>query len=120
MKEIKARMTTRDFTILKSHTITFIHQLLHKASGKDLRVKVCITIFKQPVPWFDSDLSLDFPCLGLGNLAVFQPSSFLLVAWQLGTERVLQPNDLFTYFTMNGVKISIRIEKKAAVFRLKE
>ncbi|GAA52390.1 hypothetical protein CLF_107977 [Clonorchis sinensis] len=30
---------------------------------------------------------------GLGNLAVFQPSCFLLVAWQLGTERVLQLND---------------------------
>ncbi|KAG5452653.1 hypothetical protein CSKR_114424, partial [Clonorchis sinensis] len=32
-------------------------------------------------------LPLDFPCLGLGNLAVSQPSCFLWVAWQLGTER---------------------------------
>ncbi|GAA49028.1 hypothetical protein CLF_102396 [Clonorchis sinensis] len=30
---------------------------------------------------------------GLGNLAVSQPSCFLRVAWQLGTERVLQPNE---------------------------
>ncbi|KAG5449710.1 hypothetical protein CSKR_103085 [Clonorchis sinensis] len=30
------------------------------------------------------------PCLGLGNLAVSQPSCFLRVAWQLGTGRVLQ------------------------------
>ncbi|KAG5441132.1 hypothetical protein CSKR_102768, partial [Clonorchis sinensis] len=32
------------------------------------------------------------PCLGFDNLEVFQPSCFLLVAWQLGTERVLQKN----------------------------
>ncbi|KER23739.1 hypothetical protein T265_08430 [Opisthorchis viverrini] len=38
-------------------------------------------------------LPLEFPCLGLGNLAVSQPSCFLHVAWQLGTERVLQLND---------------------------
>ncbi|KER27673.1 LOW QUALITY PROTEIN: hypothetical protein T265_13747, partial [Opisthorchis viverrini] len=31
-------------------------------------------------------LSLVFLCLGLGNLAVSQPSSLLRVAWQLGTE----------------------------------
>ncbi|GAA49996.1 RNA-binding protein 39 [Clonorchis sinensis] len=31
----------------------------------------------------------------LGNLAVSQPSCFLRVAWQLGTERVLQLNDFF-------------------------
>ncbi|KAG5443000.1 hypothetical protein CSKR_107177 [Clonorchis sinensis] len=37
-------------------------------------------------------LPLDFPCLALGNLAVFQPSCNLRVAWQLGTERVLQLN----------------------------
>ncbi|KAG5453162.1 hypothetical protein CSKR_106990, partial [Clonorchis sinensis] len=30
----------------------------------------------------------------LGNLAVSQSSFFLLVAWQLGTERVLQPKDV--------------------------
>ncbi|KAG5452249.1 hypothetical protein CSKR_106883 [Clonorchis sinensis] len=35
-------------------------------------------------------LPLDFPCLGLGNLAVSQPSCNLRVAWQLGTQRVLQ------------------------------
>ncbi|KAG5453182.1 hypothetical protein CSKR_112744, partial [Clonorchis sinensis] len=29
------------------------------------------------------------PCLGLGNLAIAQPSCFPRVAWQLGTERVL-------------------------------
>ncbi|KAG5446506.1 Glutamine-dependent NAD(+) synthetase [Clonorchis sinensis] len=40
-------------------------------------------------------LPLDFPCLGLGNLAVSQPSCFLRMAWQLGTERVLQLNDFF-------------------------
>ncbi|KAG5442903.1 hypothetical protein CSKR_107392 [Clonorchis sinensis] len=40
-------------------------------------------------------LPLDFPCLGLGNLAVSQPSCFLRVAWQLGTERVLQLNSQF-------------------------
>ncbi|KAG5454317.1 hypothetical protein CSKR_201970 [Clonorchis sinensis] len=33
---------------------------------------------------------------GLGNLAVSQPSCFLRVAWQLGTERVLQLNDFST------------------------
>ncbi|KAG5452974.1 hypothetical protein CSKR_111789 [Clonorchis sinensis] len=35
-------------------------------------------------------LPLDSPCLGLGNLAAFQPSCFPRMAWQLGTERVLQ------------------------------
>ncbi|KAG5442495.1 hypothetical protein CSKR_113255 [Clonorchis sinensis] len=43
-------------------------------------------------------LPLDFPCLGLGNLAVSQPSCFIRVAWQLATERVLQLND-YHYFT---------------------
>ncbi|KAG5452674.1 hypothetical protein CSKR_109682 [Clonorchis sinensis] len=38
-------------------------------------------------------LLLDFPCLGLGNLAVSQPSCLPRVAWQLGTGRVLQLND---------------------------
>ncbi|KAG5440943.1 hypothetical protein CSKR_114471 [Clonorchis sinensis] len=38
-------------------------------------------------------LPLDFPCLGLGNLVVSQLSCLLLVAWQLGTEKVLQLND---------------------------
>ncbi|KER24068.1 hypothetical protein T265_14499, partial [Opisthorchis viverrini] len=35
----------------------------------------------------------DFPCLGLGNLAVSQPPCFLWIAWQLSTERVLRLND---------------------------
>ncbi|KAG5452493.1 hypothetical protein CSKR_103290 [Clonorchis sinensis] len=38
-------------------------------------------------------LPLDFPSLVFGNLAVSQPSCFHWVAWQLGTERVLQLND---------------------------
>ncbi|KAG5443605.1 hypothetical protein CSKR_102504 [Clonorchis sinensis] len=37
----------------------------------------------------------DFPCLGLGNLTVSQPSCFPRVAWRLGTERVLRPNSFF-------------------------
>ncbi|KER18856.1 hypothetical protein T265_12126 [Opisthorchis viverrini] len=37
-------------------------------------------------------LHFNFPCLGLGDLAVSQPSCFLQVAWQLGTGRVLEPN----------------------------
>ncbi|KER30902.1 hypothetical protein T265_13072, partial [Opisthorchis viverrini] len=37
-------------------------------------------------------LHLDFLCLGLGNMAVSQPSCFLRVAWELGTERVLELN----------------------------
>ncbi|KAG5453067.1 hypothetical protein CSKR_106233 [Clonorchis sinensis] len=40
-----------------------------------------------------SDVCLDFPCLGLGDLALSQPSCFILAAWQLGTERMLQLND---------------------------
>ncbi|KAG5453186.1 hypothetical protein CSKR_112747, partial [Clonorchis sinensis] len=36
---------------------------------------------------------LDCSCLGLGNLGVSQPSCFIRVAWQLGTETVLQLND---------------------------
>ncbi|KAG5448269.1 hypothetical protein CSKR_112112 [Clonorchis sinensis] len=40
-------------------------------------------------------LLLDLPCLGLDNLAVPQPSRFLLVAWQLGAERVVQLDDYF-------------------------
>ncbi|GAA55192.1 hypothetical protein CLF_107112 [Clonorchis sinensis] len=38
-------------------------------------------------------LPLDFLCLGLGNLAVSQPSCNPRVAWQLSIERVLQMND---------------------------
>ncbi|KAG5443088.1 hypothetical protein CSKR_113848 [Clonorchis sinensis] len=51
-------------------------------------------------PSFEPDLHLhpDFPCLGLGNLAVSQPSCFLLVAWQLGTERVLQLSNYYYYY----------------------
>ncbi|KER28768.1 hypothetical protein T265_04459 [Opisthorchis viverrini] len=36
---------------------------------------------------------LDFSCLGLGNLALAQPSCFRRVAQQLGTRRVLQPEE---------------------------
>ncbi|KER30218.1 hypothetical protein T265_03280 [Opisthorchis viverrini] len=42
-------------------------------------------------------LHRDFPCLGFGNLAVSQPSRFLLVTWQLGTERVLQLNAFLSF-----------------------
>ncbi|KAG5449834.1 hypothetical protein CSKR_109114 [Clonorchis sinensis] len=38
----------------------------------------------------------------LGNLAVSQPSCFLRAAWQLGTGRMLQLNDIF-YFYMRTV-----------------
>ncbi|KER28767.1 hypothetical protein T265_04460 [Opisthorchis viverrini] len=41
-------------------------------------------------------LPLDFPCLGLGNLVVSQPSC-LRVSWELGTESVLQLNELNQY-----------------------
>ncbi|KER31489.1 hypothetical protein T265_02262 [Opisthorchis viverrini] len=37
---------------------------------------------------------------GLGNLTVSQPSCFLWVAWQLGTGRVLQLNDLYFCLVM--------------------
>ncbi|GAA50525.1 vacuolar protein sorting-associated protein 26B [Clonorchis sinensis] len=43
---------------------------------------------------------------GLGNLAVSQPSCFLLVAWQLGTERVLQLNDPRILYLKNKYLIS--------------
>ncbi|KER29253.1 hypothetical protein T265_13410, partial [Opisthorchis viverrini] len=39
-------------------------------------------------------LPFDFPCQGLGNLVVSQSSYFLQVAWQLGTGRMLQLDDL--------------------------
>ncbi|KER27919.1 hypothetical protein T265_05124 [Opisthorchis viverrini] len=45
-------------------------------------------------------LPLDFPCPGLSNLAVFQPSCFLRVAWQLGSGRVLQLNGSFKMHQM--------------------
>ncbi|KER32163.1 hypothetical protein T265_12862, partial [Opisthorchis viverrini] len=48
-------------------------------------------------------LPLDSYCLGLGSLAVSQPSCSLRVAWQLGTERVLQLND-FDYAPSAGVR----------------
>ncbi|KAG5445494.1 hypothetical protein CSKR_100982, partial [Clonorchis sinensis] len=38
-------------------------------------------------------LPLAYPCLGLGQLVVSQPSYFLLAAWHLGIERMLQLND---------------------------
>ncbi|KAG5443665.1 hypothetical protein CSKR_102563 [Clonorchis sinensis] len=39
---------------------------------------------------------LDFTCQGLGNLAVFQPSFFLRVVWQIDPEKMPQLNDLFS------------------------
>ncbi|KAG5443175.1 hypothetical protein CSKR_108495 [Clonorchis sinensis] len=41
-------------------------------------------------------LHLDCSCPSLGNLAVSKPSWFFQVAWQLGTERVLQLNNRFS------------------------
>ncbi|KAG5442929.1 hypothetical protein CSKR_104773 [Clonorchis sinensis] len=41
-------------------------------------------------------LPLDFPCLGLDNLVVSQPSCFIRMAWELGTERMLQLNNVLT------------------------
>ncbi|KAG5450894.1 hypothetical protein CSKR_109268 [Clonorchis sinensis] len=43
-------------------------------------------------------LHIDFPCPGLSNLAIFQPSCFLRVACQLGTEKVLQLSDTILVF----------------------
>ncbi|KER33469.1 hypothetical protein T265_00586 [Opisthorchis viverrini] len=48
---------------------------------------------------------LDFPCLGLGNLAVSQPSCFFRMAWQLGTERVLQLNNYYYYYCEKREKL---------------
>ncbi|KER29961.1 hypothetical protein T265_03547 [Opisthorchis viverrini] len=45
-------------------------------------------------------LPLDFPCLGLGTLAVSQPSCFLWVVWQPGTEIVLQLNYYLLYMVL--------------------
>ncbi|KER22315.1 hypothetical protein T265_09559 [Opisthorchis viverrini] len=44
-------------------------------------------------------LQLDFSCQSLANLAVFETSCFPRVTWQLGTERVLQLNDLSYSFS---------------------
>ncbi|KAG5454193.1 hypothetical protein CSKR_111152 [Clonorchis sinensis] len=52
-------------------------------------------------------LPLDFPCLGLGNLAVSKPSCFRRVAWQLGTERVLQLNSFRLCVTTRSNKFQI-------------
>ncbi|KER23397.1 hypothetical protein T265_08721 [Opisthorchis viverrini] len=51
-------------------------------------------------------LPLDFPCLGLGNLAISQPSCFLRVAWQLGTGRVLQLRGFF-YNSFYSIRLSV-------------
>ncbi|KER23378.1 hypothetical protein T265_14650, partial [Opisthorchis viverrini] len=48
-------------------------------------------------------LPLDFPYIDLGNLAVSQPSCNLWVAWQLGTEKLLQLNDFFTCAILTDV-----------------
>ncbi|GAA57182.1 hypothetical protein CLF_112296 [Clonorchis sinensis] len=42
---------------------------------------------------------------GLGNLAVSHPSCFLRVAWQLGTDRVLQLNDTTTDLVIHRDKL---------------
>ncbi|KER24552.1 hypothetical protein T265_07819 [Opisthorchis viverrini] len=41
----------------------------------------------------------------LGDLAVSQPSCLLRVAWQLGTEGVLQLNDFFNPNTNNDLQL---------------
>ncbi|KER21882.1 hypothetical protein T265_14990, partial [Opisthorchis viverrini] len=52
-------------------------------------------------------LPLVLPCLGLCNLAISQPSCNLRVAWQLGTLRVRQRNDLLIHlFGMWGRRFS--------------
>ncbi|KER19633.1 hypothetical protein T265_11645 [Opisthorchis viverrini] len=61
-------------------------------------------------------LPLDFPRLDLGNLAVSQPSCNLRVAWQLGTERVLQLNEAYAasllIFLENGGETAQRLERE--------
>ncbi|KAG5446516.1 hypothetical protein CSKR_101480 [Clonorchis sinensis] len=42
-----------------------------------------VLVWTRPLP-------LDFSCLGLDNLAVSKASCFIRVAWQSGTEKVLQ------------------------------
>ncbi|KER28151.1 hypothetical protein T265_04981 [Opisthorchis viverrini] len=63
-------------------------------------------------------LPLDFPCLGLGNLAVSQPSCFLHVAWQLGTRRRLDLTviwqfvylgDPLSYTGGRGVRVTLTV-----------
>ncbi|KAG5442227.1 hypothetical protein CSKR_200184 [Clonorchis sinensis] len=44
---------------------------------------------------------LDCSCLGLGNLAVSQPSCLFLLAWQLGAERVLRLSDYLFILSYN-------------------
>ncbi|KAG5449455.1 Voltage-dependent P/Q-type calcium channel subunit alpha-1A [Clonorchis sinensis] len=65
---------------------------------------------------------LDFPCLGLGILAVTQSPCFLWVAWQLGTERVLQLNDFdfnrfLTMFMTSGSGVNLRTLRAVRVLR---
>ncbi|KER21505.1 hypothetical protein T265_10193 [Opisthorchis viverrini] len=57
--------------------------------------------------------SVDFPCLGLSNLAVSQPSCFLRVAWQLGTDRVLQLNDYYIIYL--GYDLDLKPKKDETV-----
>ncbi|KER24700.1 hypothetical protein T265_07700 [Opisthorchis viverrini] len=58
---------------------------------------------------------LDFPCLGLDNLAVSQPSCFLRVAWQLGTGKALQLNDFFFLFFLSVIHLTAL--KRPRMFR---
>ncbi|KAG5449112.1 hypothetical protein CSKR_100233 [Clonorchis sinensis] len=60
--------------------------ILTRASGRDgpsEREGETVQVVRARIYWPE----------GLGNLAVSQPSCFLRMAWQLGTERVLQLNN---------------------------
>ncbi|KER28550.1 hypothetical protein T265_13567, partial [Opisthorchis viverrini] len=59
-------------------------------NAPDLPIYQHITNFHQLQLFIRTRLS---KTSGLGNLAVTQPSCFLWVTWQLGTERMLQLND---------------------------
>ncbi|KER27067.1 hypothetical protein T265_05826 [Opisthorchis viverrini] len=68
-------------------------------------------------PWFEPDLCHSTSRLGLGNRTVSQPSCNLRVAWHLGTERVLQPNDFFHHVCqcsqrMRAFKLSNMTDKQ--------
>ncbi|KER33588.1 hypothetical protein T265_12563, partial [Opisthorchis viverrini] len=54
-------------------------------------------------PGYSTGVRRDGPS-GLGNLAVSLPSCFLLVAWPLGTKRVLQLNDYYYYSAVSERK----------------
>ncbi|KAG5447051.1 hypothetical protein CSKR_108900 [Clonorchis sinensis] len=74
---------------------------LKTAVGGDLRCLLIIKFVGEVTQWLGREFTgrkvrvsnlnsiSRLPCLGLGNTTVSQPSSFLWVAWQLGTETVL-------------------------------